>query len=288
MSETVFRLGVVKLGCVGAAPLLDFLLDERAARTDLAVRAWTSGAKLDPDSCTGPVEDALRWSPQLVLVVSPNAALPGPTAARAALQAAGVPLIAIGDSPSRKAFTAKNEEGKAVTSVPEGVGFMVLPCDPMIGARPELLDPTEMVLFNADVIRLLSATGVIRAMQQALDDVISAMQAGGSPSLPTITVSAEAAVEAAGFGNPYAAAKAMAAIRIAEGVAALTTRGCFAEKDPGKYVPLVAAGHEMMRAAARLADEAREMEKSENTLLRTPHSSAGAVRSKRALADKPD
>ena len=44
---------------------------------------------------------------------------------------------------------------------------------------------------------------------------------------------------------------------------------------------------EMMRAAARLADEARELEKSEDTLVRTPHSSAGARLMKSRLGEKP-
>ncbi|MEN9726995.1 MAG: methylene-5,6,7,8-tetrahydromethanopterin dehydrogenase, partial [Pseudomonadota bacterium] len=34
MADRVFRLGVLKLGCIGAAPLLDLLLDERADRED--------------------------------------------------------------------------------------------------------------------------------------------------------------------------------------------------------------------------------------------------------------
>ena len=44
MSNNVFKLGVLKLGCIGAAPLLDLLLDERADREDLDVRGFTSGA----------------------------------------------------------------------------------------------------------------------------------------------------------------------------------------------------------------------------------------------------
>jgi methylenetetrahydromethanopterin dehydrogenase len=50
---------------------------------------------------------------------------------------------------------------------------------------------------------------------------------------------------------------------------------------------MVAAGHELMRAAARLADEAREIEKAGDTVLRTPHSASGAVLRKTALDAKP-
>ncbi len=287
MSESVFNLGVVKLGCVGAAPLLDLILDERADRRDLAVRAFTSGAKLDEQSCQGPVRACIEWRPDLILVVSPNAALPGPSAARADIGAAGIPLIAIGDGPSKKAFFRKNEQGKPELELPAGQGFFVLPFDPMIGARRELLDPTEMALFNADVLRVLSACGMIRLLQLELDRVIAALRAGEAPALPAQVVSAQDAVTAAGFANPYAAAKALAALHIAEAVAGVTTRGCFAEKEPDRYIPLVAAGHEMMRAAAALADGARELEKSNDSVLRTPHSSAGETRRKTALADKP-
>jgi len=287
VSESVFKLGVVKLGCIGAAPLLDLMLDERAARKDLAARAFTSGAKLDPESCAGPVADALRWGPDLALVVSPNATLPGPSEARAAFLDAGVPVVAIGDSPSKKAFFSKNEEGKQVPDVPAGLGFILLPADPMIGARAELLDPTEMVLFNTDVLRVLSATGAIRALQEALDSLIADLVAGGEAPMPALTITAERAVAAGGFGNPYAGAKALAALKMAEAVPALTTKACFVEQDPAKYVPLAAAAHELMRAAARLADEARELEKGGDTLLRSPHASSGEVRRKTSLGAKP-
>jgi methylenetetrahydromethanopterin dehydrogenase len=287
MSERPFKLAVLKLGCIGAAPLLDFLLDERADREDLATRAFTSGAKLDPEAVQGPTADCIAFAPDLVLLVSPNAALPGPTRAREAVLTAGIRVIAIGDGPSRKAFFRKGEDGKQVQHVPEGLGFMILPSDPMIGARREFLDPTEMTLFNSDAIRVLAACGVFRAVQNELDRVIEALKGGSAPALPTLTVTADVAVAAAGFANPYAAAKALAALTIAEGVAGVTTRGCFVEQDAAVYIPLVAAGHEMMRVAAQLADEAREMEKANDAVLRTPHAAKGEPRRKTRLGDKP-
>ena len=54
-----------------------------------------------------------------------------------------------------------------------------------------------------------------------------------------------------------------------------------------RYVQMVAAGHEMMRSAARLADEARELEKSNDSLLRTPHAASGEARRKVRLDAKP-
>lgn len=287
MIDRVFKLGVLKLGCIGAAPLLDLLLDERADRDDLETRAFTSGAKLDPAACTGPTTDCIAFGADLVLLVSPNAALPGPSKAREALLAAGIPTIAIGDAPSKKAFFKKNEEGKQVKQMVENLGFMILPSDPMIGARREFLDPSEMALFNADVIKVLAACGVLRAVQNELDRTIDAMKNGAKPVLPQITVSAEMAIAAAEFANPYAAAKAYAALTIAEAVAGVTTRGCFMEQDPAQYITLVSAGHEMMRSAALLADAAREIEKDNDTVLRTPHAASGQARRKTGLGDKP-
>ncbi len=288
MSDSVFKLGVLKLGCIGAAPLLDLLLDERADRDDLEVRAFTCGAKLDADSCGAPTAAILAYQPQLILLVSPNAALGGPANSRKAIAAAGIPVITLSDGPSKKAFFKKNEEGKQVMNVSEGQGFMIFPADSMIGARREFLDPTEMSLFNADVIKVLAASGALRLIQTELDRVIESLKRQEAPKLPTLTVTPEKAVAAGGFGNPYGAAKAYAALAIAEAVSAITADGCFKEADPARYVQMVAAGHEMMRSAARLADEARELEKGNDSILRTPHAASGAARRKTRLHDKPE
>ena len=69
MSDSVFKLGVLKLGCIGAAPLLDLLLDERADREDLETRAFTCGAKLDSASCSASTDAILSYRPQIILLV---------------------------------------------------------------------------------------------------------------------------------------------------------------------------------------------------------------------------
>ncbi|TFH09584.1 MAG: methylenetetrahydromethanopterin dehydrogenase, partial [Candidatus Thorarchaeota archaeon] len=33
----ITRIGILKIGCIGAAPLIDLILDERAERKDIAV-----------------------------------------------------------------------------------------------------------------------------------------------------------------------------------------------------------------------------------------------------------
>ncbi len=287
MTGSTFKLAVAKFGCIGAAPLLDLILDERADREDLEVRGFTSGAKLDPDSCTVIVQQIIDYGPDLIVIVSPNAALPGATGARDTLAAANLSVITISDGPSKKAFIGKDDDGKSVYKIAEGQGFIILPSDPMIGARREFLDPTEMSLFNGDVIKVLAVTGVIRYIQTALDDIVNELKQGHTPEMPKLVANAEDVVSQAGFSNPYAAAKAIAALTIAETVAKLTTRGCFMVKEVEKYIPLVAAGHEALRAAVMLADEAREIEKSIDSVNRTPHGTAGETRQKSRLADKP-
>lgn len=287
MSVTTINVGVIKLGAIASAPLLDLMFDERAERDDINVRAFTSGAKMDEESSAGPAEAVIAWAPHLVLVVSPNAALPGPTKVREMLAEAKLPTIAISDGPAEKAFYKKNKEGKKKPHVLDGQGFIVIPSDSMIGAKKEFLDPTEMSLFNADAIKVLSITGVARAIQNELDKVVAALQAGETPELPQLKLTAEKAVKCGYFKNPYAKAKAIAALTIAEAVAEITSKGCFKTKEPEKYIPLVAAGHEMMRVAANLSDEIRELEKSGDAVLRNPHVSKGKVKTKTALMDKP-
>ncbi len=281
------KVGILKLGAIGAAPLIDLLLDERAERKDIDVRAVTTGAKLDEEDCVDAAQKMGEFEPDFVIAISPNAALPGPTKARDHLLGKGIKVLVIADVPSKKAFYKKNEEGEKVPAPPEGAGFILLPMDPMIGARKEFLDPTEMTIFNADLIKLLSCTGVMRYLQNEIEKLIDAVKAKADLELPALTMKPKHALEAAGFANPYAHAKAFAALKMAEIVAEVTTEGCFKEQKAEKYVPMVAAAHEILRSAAILADEAREIEKYGDSVLRTPHESDGRITSKTKLADKP-
>ena len=281
-------VAVIKLGCIGTSPLLDLLLDERADREDLRIRAFSSGPRLDLEAGAELAEAAVAFAPDLILVVSPNAVLPGPKRAREICAASGLPTIALGDAPSRKAFFTKDEAGKQVEAErPDNLGFIIITPDPMLGARRQFLDPSEMALFNGDVIKVLAATGVLRVVQEAIDGVIHALDADTPPELPALVVGPEIALEHEFFANPYAAAKAFAALKIAESVAAVTGRACFAEKDAARYVPMAAGAHEMLRAAASLADSAREIEKAGDTVARAPHAADGSLLAKRALAEAP-
>ncbi len=270
------KVGVLKMGAIGTALLVEYLLDERADRGDIEVRVVTSGAKMQPEEAVV-AEKLKEFDPDVVIVVSPNAALPGPKAARESFERK--PVIVISDAPAKK---AKDEFEQ------KGFGYILVNADSMIGARREFLDPTEMALFNSDVVKVLAATGAFRLVQEAIDNVIEAIKRGETPELPKLVVTAERAVNAGNFSNPYAKAKAMAAYYIAEKVADIDVKGCFIEKDPNKYIPLVASAHEMMRVAAKLADEAREIEKGNDTVYRTPHSKEGAILKKSKLLEKPE
>ncbi len=270
------RIGIVKLGAIATSLLLDYILDERAEREDIEIRTVTSGPKLR-DADVEIAEKLKEFNPDLIVVASPNAALPAAKKARQILKESGKPVIVISDAPAKK---VKNELEA------EGFGYILVTADSMIGARREFLDPTEMTLYNTDVMKVLAACGAFRAVHLAIDQAIEELKAG-NVELPKLVVDVERAVNSGYFSNPYARAKAMAAYTIAEKVADITTKACFMEKNPERYIPLVASAHEMMRYAAKLADEAREIEKANDSICRTPHAKDGRVLSKRELMKKP-
>jgi len=277
-SERPIRIGIAKCGNIGTSVLLDILLDERAERGDIIIRAVGSGPKLTPEEVREVVSKLLEFKPDLVLLASPNAALPGPTAGRELLTEAGVPTIIITDGPGKKAV--EDIEAK-------GMGYIIVPADSMIGARREFLDPTEMAIYNADLVRVLACTGVYHALVEAIDKAIEDLKASREPELPRLILGRDEAVRAARFSNPYARAKAMAAYEMASKVADLTVEGCFKVKEWEHYTHIVAAAHELMREAARLADEAREIEKYGDTVFRAPHNRKGVLLSKAKLIEKP-
>jgi methylenetetrahydromethanopterin dehydrogenase len=66
-------------------------------------------------------------------------------------------------------------------------------------------------------------------------------------------------------------------------VAEINALACFVEKESEKYIPLVAAAHEIAQAAARLAEEAREIEKYNDSVSRKPHAKSGKLKNKTKL-----
>src|SRR5665647_3810744 len=63
----------------------------------------------------------------------------------------------------------------------------------MIGARREWLDPIEMAIYNADLMKVLAATGTFRVLHTALDTCLTAIKEGKECELPKIVMTAEKA-----------------------------------------------------------------------------------------------
>ena len=274
----VVKIGIIKSGNIGTSPVLDLLLDERADRPNIDVRVFGSGAKMNPEQVEDVVPKVDQFDPDFCIFISPNPGAPGPAKARELLSEKDIPAIIIGDAPGK---------GKKDEMDEQGLGYIIVMSDPMIGAKREWLDPTEMAIFNADILKVLAETGALRLVQNTIDGVIDGA-AAGNIELPKLIITAEKAVEAAGFENPYAKAKSIAAYEMAGAVANLDMKGCFMTKGFENFIPLVAAAHEMAASAASLADEAREIEKGNDSVLRTPHMKEGNTGRKTDLISKPE
>ncbi len=272
MAET--RIVVLKCGNIGTAPMLELLLDELADRKDITVRTVSTGSKMDVDAVDETIGKIFDFHPDIVLFISPNTSAPGPAKARNILSKREIPTIVFTDSPGKR---VKNEIEE------QGLGYVIVTGDPLIGARKEFLDPIEMSIFNSNVIKVLASTGAFRIIFQEVDKLIHAKKTGTNLSLPKLIIDTESIREAAHFKNPYAKAKAMAAYEMLKKVAEINVQACFIEKDKEKYIPLVACAHEIAQASAKLAEEAREIEKYTDSLLRTPHSKEGLLKTKHKL-----
>ena len=267
----------VKIGYIGTTTLIEALLDERSTRTDLKMRVISSGVNLDEAEAETVSKIAATVDSDLYVVITPNAALPGPKKAREILKETGKPIIAISDEPSRKAMKSLPDEG---------IGYIVIYGDPMIGAVTAFLDPIEMALFNSDVLKVLSVTGIFRLIQGELDRVIDEIKEGKKPVLPELVITKTKAVAASQLQNPYAYGKAMAAFEMARTVAGITTEGVYKTEDRDEIINKVTAAHEMIRQAAKLADEARELEKANDSVVRIAHFKSGDRRKKTQLHGK--
>jgi len=277
-SPKISKVGILKLGNIATSVLLEMLLDERADRLDIDVRTISSGAKLEEKSISDALTIFLKEDFDLSIITTPNASLKNPQKAIKKIKEKSPNVIVISDILKKD----HREEFKE-----KGIGYLIVKSDAMIGARREFLDPTEMAIFNADLIKVLSIGGAFNVVYQKIDEVLSLIKENKKIVLPHKVITPIVAVEFAGFSNPYAEAKARGALEIAQKVAAINTEGCFKINDRQEYIAQVAAAHEMMRHAAKLADEAREIEKASNKVRRQPHSYSGDVQDKRTLKEKP-
>jgi methylenetetrahydromethanopterin dehydrogenase len=272
------KIGIFKCGNIGTSPLLELLLDELADRQDIKVRTVTTGSKMGTEDVEEALPKIFEFNPDLLILISPNTSLPGPGKVREKISSSGLPGIVISDAPGKRA-TAEIEE--------QGLGYIIITGDPLIGARKQFLDPIEMAIFNSNISKVLAITGVYRIVHQEIDKVIYAIENEQSPVLPRLIVDLKIVRDWAEFNNPYAKAKAMAAYGLAEKIAEINVQACFIEKESEKYIPLVTCSHEIAQTAARLAEEAREIEKGNDTVMRKSHSKSGKLKIKTKLMFPP-
>lgn len=272
----VVKIGIIKIGNIGTSPIIDLILDERADREDIDVRVISSGAKMGKKQIEDILPPLVEYEPNLIIFISPNPNTKQPSILRQKIAKLNIPTVIIGDKPGQKAINKIKEQK---------MGYIIIEADPMIGARREFLDPTEMALFNADVLKVLSVTGTLRLVHRTLDELIESIKNDETLELPELILTAELTVFNAGFKNPYAMAKAIASYKMASLVSDMNIMACFQINESDRYIPLVTAAHEVMNAAARLADDAREIEKVNDSVLRTPHAKDGSVLVRQALVD---
>lgn len=275
MTEQQFsKVGVFKCGNIGSSPLFELLLDELADRRDIKTRTVTTGSKMVAEDVEEALPKIFEFDPDLFVLISPNPSIPGPALVREKFSSSGKPSMVISDAPAKR-LKAELEK--------QGLGYIIVMGDPLIGARREFLDPIEMAIFNSNIIKVLAVTGVYRLVHQEIDRVIHALKTGSSPALPKLIIDVNTIRDNSDFTNPYARAKAIAAYELAEKIAEINFQACFIEKESAKYIPLVASAHEIAQTAARLAEEAREIEKYGDTLARKPHSKDGKLKVKTKL-----
>lgn len=275
LSEHQFKkVGIFRCGNIASSPLFELLLDELADRQDIKTRTVTTGSKMGVEDIEEALPKIFEFQPDLLVFISPNPSMPGPTKVRERLATCGVPSVVISDAPGKRVKGDLENQG---------LGYIIVTGDPLIGARREFLDPIEMAIFNSNIIKVLAATGVYRIVHQEIDRVIQAIKNGLPPVLPKLVIDVNSVRDLSDFRNPYARAKAMAAYGLTEKIAEVNMQACFIEKESHKYIPLVACAHEIAQVAARLAEEAREIEKYGDTLTRKPHSKDGKLKVKSSL-----
>jgi methylenetetrahydromethanopterin dehydrogenase len=275
LEQTQFKkIGIFKCGNIATSPLLELLFDELADRRDLKVRTVTTGSKMGAEDVEEALPKLFEFNPDLLILTSPNTAMPGPAKAREKLSSSGLPSVVITDAPGKR---VKAELEK------QGLGYIIITGDPLIGARKEFLDPIEMAIFNSNINKVLAITGAYRIVHQEIDKVIYALEAGQSPTVPRLIIDVNSIRDNSEFSNPYARAKAIAAYALTEKIAEINAQACFIEKESEKYIPLVTCAHEIAQIAARLAEEAREMEKCNDSVMRKPHAKDGKPKIKTKL-----
>ncbi len=266
------NIGLLKTGNIATSTMVELLLDERADRKNFNVRVVSSGAKLREEDVDEIIHKLFQFDLDLIIFISPDLNTKGPKKACEILNQKKIPTIVISDFPSAK-LTDKLDS--------LNLGYIIIKGDPLIGARREFLDPTEMAIFNSHCLQVLSVCGAFRKVHKAIDEIIYNIKS--KIELPKLILDTDEAIEEGGFKNPYAESKARAAYELAKLTEKLSSYACFRIHEKEDYIKTASCAHEVIKAAARLAEEAREIEKSNNSTLRTPHKKNGKIIEKRDL-----
>jgi methylenetetrahydromethanopterin dehydrogenase len=269
----LIKISIVKAGNIATSTVIDIILDERAHREDIMIRTFGTGSKMHLEYIKEAIDTAIAINPDLLLYVGPNISSKKNIQIANILRNTNIPIIFIGDA---------KDKGITETLDMFNIGYIILEGDPLLGAKRAILDSTEMVLFNANILKVLAVSGTIRLLQHELNKVITSLKATGI-HLPNIIVNSDLALKYAGIKNPYAHAKAKAAYEMAILVHKLNYQGCFVLKKKEEYIPCVISAHELAENAAELAQNARNIEKINDSILRDPHDRFGQILRKTSL-----
>lgn len=233
---------IIKIGNTSVAQAIDYLF------TDIAkINIISSGAKLNPKQIKEIIPQAVDSNPDLIILTTPNPEAVGPAFARSELSQLDIPVIIIGDSPL--VGVKIQDEMKH-----QNLGFILVSGDPMIGVRQEFLDASEMCIFNADIVKVLAICGVFKTIRKIIIKYLD------HTILPQLTLTGNDVIVNAGFTNPYAEAKALAAYTVCESIAYINLEGSYLTDDFERYMDLLSAASELANTAYKLADEAYMIE----------------------------
>ncbi len=270
------KIGIAKTGNITTSIILEHLLDERADREDIEIRVFSSGPKMREKDCREILSRVIEYNPDIIIYITPNASLKH-VQRNIEKYLTNKNAVIISDAPSEK-IVKKLEE--------LNLGYIIVKGDPMIGARREFLDPIEMAIFNASMLKILSIIGVLRIILEEVDKTIDALKKG-SKYLPKMIIDSNTLLSKDYIKNPYAKSLIYSIYETLIKVGEINVTACFVEKDWKKYTYMVSSTHLLLQKLEELAEEIRRMEIYNDDVLRTPHHRDGSVLMKRKLIEKP-
>jgi methylenetetrahydromethanopterin dehydrogenase len=97
--QQVIKVGVFKCGNIASSLLFELLLDELADRQDIKTRTVTTGSKMAVEDVEEALPKLFEFDPDVLVFISPNVSMPGPTKVREKLASTGMPGVVISDAP---------------------------------------------------------------------------------------------------------------------------------------------------------------------------------------------